>query len=137
MEVYVNGVRLAHPLVKSFFVFMLSCMLALGPASIARADAAPPNEEPITPPGFHLNGRFLLDANGNNFIMRGVNHMHTWFPEQTSAFPHIKAKRANTVRVVLSSGNVSGWVKNSASDVANVINICKENKLICVLEVHD
>src|SRR6185503_16618552 len=36
---------------------------------------------------------------------------------------------------VLSSGQ--NWPKNSASDVANVINLCKTNKLVCVLEVHD
>jgi mannan endo-1,4-beta-mannosidase len=39
------------------------------------------------------------------------------------------------VRVVLSSG--ARWTKNSASDVANVIELCKSNKPICVLEVHD
>jgi mannan endo-1,4-beta-mannosidase len=85
--------------------------------------------------GFHLSGRSILDANGNNFIMRGINHPHNWFPDETSSFANIKAKGANTVRVVLSSGLL--WPKNSASDVANVIDLCKTNKLICVLEVHD
>jgi hypothetical protein len=37
--------------------------------------------------------------------------------------------------VVLSTGKL--WPKNSAADVANVISLCKTNKLICVLEVHD
>ena len=41
---------------------------------------------------------------------------------------------ANTVRVVLSGGR---WTANTASDVANVIALCKQNKLICVLEDHD
>ncbi len=86
-------------------------------------------------PGFAVSGRNLLDANNNNFIMRGVNHGHNWYPGQTSSFVDIKAKGANTVRVVLSSGQ--NWPKNSASDVANVISLCKANKLICVLEVHD
>jgi mannan endo-1,4-beta-mannosidase len=85
--------------------------------------------------GFHISGRNLLDANGNNFIMRGINHAHTWYPAQTSAFANIKNAAANTVRVVLSSG--ARWTKNDASDVANVIDLCKTNKLICVLEVHD
>jgi mannan endo-1,4-beta-mannosidase len=77
-----------------------------------------------------------LDANGNNFVMRGVNLGHTWYAEETSsALPNIKAKGANTVRIVLSSGQ--SWEKNSASDVANVISLCKANKLVCVLEVHD
>ena len=85
--------------------------------------------------GFHISGRFLLDSNENNFIMRGINHPHNWYPDETSSFAKIKAQGANTVRVVLSLGH--WWPKNTASDVANVIDLCKVNKLICVLEVHD
>jgi len=84
--------------------------------------------------GFHLSGRNIVDANGNNFIIRGISHAHTWYPSQTSSFANIKATGANTVRVVLSGGR---WTKNSASDVANVIQLCKTNRLICVLENHD
>lgn len=85
--------------------------------------------------GFSVaNGR-LYDANGTEFVMRGVSHAHTWYPQQTSSFANIKALGANSVRVVLSSGD--RWTKNSAADVANVISLCKANKLICVLEVHD
>lgn len=47
----------------------------------------------------------------------------------------MKALGANTVRVVLSSGD--RWTRNTNSDVANVISLCKANRLICVLEVHD
>ncbi|MBO4208633.1 glycoside hydrolase family 5 protein, partial [Micromonospora echinofusca] len=85
--------------------------------------------------GFTVANGKLYDANGNEFIMRGVNHAHTWYPQQTSSFANIKALGANTVRVVLASGD--RWTKNSASDVANVVSLCKTNKLICVLEVHD
>jgi mannan endo-1,4-beta-mannosidase len=85
--------------------------------------------------GFHISGRYLHDANGNRFIMRGIAHAHTWYPNETSSLANIKATGANSVRVVLSSGD--RWTKNDASDVANVIQLCKENRLICVLEVHD
>jgi len=85
--------------------------------------------------GFHVSGRNLLDANGNNFIMRGMSHPHNWYLGQTSSFAKIKATQANTVRVVLSSGKL--WPKNDATDVANVISLCKTSKLVCVLEVHD
>lgn len=85
--------------------------------------------------GFYTNGRFLHDVNGNPFIIRGVSHPHTWFPNQTGAFADIKSLGANGVRVVLSSGD--RWNKNSADDVANVIQLCKENRLVCILEVHD
>ncbi len=88
------------------------------------------------PIGFHVSGKSLLEANGNNFIMRGINVPHNWYPDETSSsLQNIKAMRANTVRIVLSSGQ--NWPKNSAGDVANVIALCKANKLICVLEVHD
>jgi mannan endo-1,4-beta-mannosidase len=86
-------------------------------------------------PGFRLSGRNVLDANGNVFVIRGINHAHTWYTSQTSSFANIKATGANTIRVVLSNGH--RWTKNSAADVANVIQLCKTNKLICMLEVHD
>ncbi|GIJ79043.1 mannan endo-1,4-beta-mannosidase [Micromonospora phaseoli] len=85
--------------------------------------------------GFTVSGGKLFDANGSEFIMRGVNHAHTWYATQTSSFANVKALGANSVRVVLSSGD--RWTRNSAADVSNVIQLCKANRLICVLEVHD
>ncbi|MCW3843453.1 cellulase family glycosylhydrolase [Micromonospora yasonensis] len=85
--------------------------------------------------GFSVSNGRLYDANGAEFIMRGVNHAHTWYPQRTSSFADIKRLGANTVRVVLASGD--RWAKNETADVANVISLCKTNKLICVLEVHD
>ncbi|MET8910434.1 cellulase family glycosylhydrolase [Micromonospora sp. NPDC004551] len=85
--------------------------------------------------GFSVSGGRLYDANGTEFVMRGVNHAHTWYPQQTSSFADIKALGANTVRVVLASGD--RWARNSAADVSNVISLCRANRLICVLEVHD
>jgi len=85
--------------------------------------------------GFSVSGKQLLDANGNNFIMRGVNHPHTWYRGETNAFEHIAATGANTVRVVLATGG--RWTRNDGADVSNIINLCKANKLVCVLEVHD
>ncbi|MEV1144548.1 cellulase family glycosylhydrolase [Micromonospora sp. NPDC049799] len=85
--------------------------------------------------GFSVANGKLYDANGTEFVMRGVNHAHTWYPQQTSSFANVKALGANTVRVVLASGD--RWTRNSNADVANVISLCKANRLICVLEVHD
>ena len=84
--------------------------------------------------GLHVSGTNIVEANGSNFIIRGTSHAHTWYASQTSSFANIKAFGANTVRVVLSGGR---WTANTASDVANVISLCKTNKLICVLENHD
>ncbi|WP_433218410.1 cellulase family glycosylhydrolase [Dactylosporangium sp. CS-047395] len=85
--------------------------------------------------GFTVSNGRLYDANGNEFVMRGVSHAHTWYQSQTSAFANIKALGANTVRVVLATGDQ--WAKNDTADVANVVSLCKANKLICVLEAHD
>ncbi|MFE6352985.1 cellulase family glycosylhydrolase [Streptomyces rochei] len=85
--------------------------------------------------GLHISGGRLLEANGNDFVMRGVNHAHTWYPGETQSLADIKALGANSVRVVLSDGH--RWSENSPADVANVVAQCKANRLICVLEVHD
>ncbi len=84
--------------------------------------------------GFHISGRNLLDTNNNNFIIRGTSHPHVWYQSQTSSFANIKAKGANTVRVVLSGGR---YAPASTADVSNVVTLCRLNKLICVLENHD
>ncbi|MDX3800413.1 glycoside hydrolase family 5 protein [Streptomyces sp. AK04-3B] len=94
--------------------------------------AAPAQAAPV---GFRVQNGRLLEASGNDFVMRGVNHAHTWYPNRISSLSHIKAKGANSVRVVLASGD--RWTRNSAADVANVVAQCKQNRLICVLEVHD
>jgi mannan endo-1,4-beta-mannosidase len=85
--------------------------------------------------GIRISGGRLVEANGTELVLRGINHAHTWYQNQTSSFANIKATGANSVRVVLASGQ--RWAANSAADVSNVINLCKQNRLICVLEVHD
>ena len=83
--------------------------------------------------GLHVSGTDIVEANGQPLVMRGVNHPHVWYTGETDSFADIKALGANTVRVVLGSGQRWG----PSTDVANVISLCKENRLICVLEVHD
>ncbi|MUL41190.1 cellulase family glycosylhydrolase [Streptomonospora sp. PA3] len=85
--------------------------------------------------GFHIQNGRLVDASGKAFVMRGVNHPHSWFTGETESFGEIASLGANAVRVVLSNG--VRWTRNDAADVAGVISECKEHRLICVLEVHD
>lgn len=86
--------------------------------------------------GWSVNGSQVLDPNGNTFVFRGVNHAHAWYADRlTQSLKDIAATGANSVRVVLSNG--TQWTRNSGADVTNVINQCKANKLVCVLEVHD
>ncbi|MEV5730185.1 cellulase family glycosylhydrolase [Streptomyces pharetrae] len=86
--------------------------------------------------GIHVSNGRILESNGNDFVMRGINHAHAWYPGRTdSSLAAIKAKGANAVRVVLSSGQK--WTRTSASEVSSIISQCKSNRLICVLEAHD
>ncbi|MDQ0912497.1 mannan endo-1,4-beta-mannosidase [Streptomyces canus] len=108
-------------------------LVVLGALCPSAAQAA---DEPGTQAtGLHISDGRLVEGNGNDFVMRGVNHAHTWYPNELGSLADIKAQGANTVRVVLADGH--RWTANSASDVANVIAQCKANRLICVLEVHD
>ncbi|WP_039912364.1 cellulase family glycosylhydrolase [Cellvibrio mixtus] len=86
--------------------------------------------------GWSVSGSQILDPNGNPFVFRGVNHAHAWYPDRLNqSLRDIAATGANSVRVVLANG--TQWTRNSGADVTNVINQCKANKLVCVLEVHD
>jgi mannan endo-1,4-beta-mannosidase len=85
--------------------------------------------------GFRVSGTQLLDANGNPFIIRGISHPHVWYPNETASFAEIAGLGANLVRVVLGSGHQ--WGPNTAADVRNVVDLCKQHRLICMLEVHD
>ena len=86
--------------------------------------------------GFNIQNGQLIDAKGNPFIIRGINHAHNWWPQYTvQALEDIADTGANSVRVVLATGQ--RWGRNSGSELANIIQMCKENKLIAILEVHD
>ncbi|MET9367338.1 cellulase family glycosylhydrolase [Streptomyces griseoflavus] len=119
--------RRTVPRTAGLLATLLGLLLPLLAVTTPAAHAAPA--------GFRVENGRLLEASGNDFVMRGVNHAHTWYADRIDALAHIKAKGANTVRVVLSSGD--RWTRNDASDVADVVARCKQNRLICVLEVHD
>lgn len=86
--------------------------------------------------GFYVDGTKLYDTNGNEFVMRGINHAHSWFKDKLeTAIPAIAATGANSVRIVLSDGQQ--WTKDPLEDVEEIVELCKANKMICVLEVHD
>ncbi|MBI0293867.1 cellulase family glycosylhydrolase [Streptomyces sp. PRKS01-29] len=122
---------------KRSLAALLALLVSLfGIAGLGRtAHAAPARPQAPVATGLHISDGRLLEGNGNDFVMRGVNHAHTWFPGETRSLADIKALGANTVRVVLSNGH--RWTRNSPEDVAAVIAQCKANRLICVLEVHD
>ena len=116
-------IKRASVILTALFMLVLCVCALTAPASAA-------NE------GFYVNGTEICDANGNSFEMRGVNIAHAWYTAYTET--SIKAAAnlgANTVRIVLSDG--AKWNKTTYSEVENIINLCKQNKVVCILEVHD
>ena len=86
--------------------------------------------------GFKVIGNKLYDANGNEFVMRGINHAHAWYKgQQDTVIPAIAKTGANTVRVALGDGET--WGYDDINTVKNIISLCKQNNLIALLDVHD
>lgn len=86
--------------------------------------------------GMYIDNGKLYDADGNEFIMRGINVPHAWYPNETqTAINAIADRGANCVRVVLADG--TQWNKTQRSEVENIISWCESRGLICILEVHD
>src|SRR5699024_3458830 len=86
--------------------------------------------------GFYVSGNKLYDANGNPFVMRGVNHAHSWYKDTyTEAIAGITEAGANTIRIVLSDGGQ--YDKDDINTISNLISAAEANHLIAVLEVHD
>ncbi len=97
----------------------------------------PEEDEPVQATGgFKVLGDKLYDANGNEFVMRGVNHAHTWFRQHLdTALEAIAKTGSNTVRIVLSDGDQ--WNRIPVDEVKEIIEKCKAHKMIAVVEVHD
>ena len=87
--------------------------------------------------GFSISNGQLVDNNGTPFIMRGVNYPYTWFQSRNTQadLAAIAATGSNTVRIVLSTGGQ--WARVNGAQVSQLIQWCKDLKMIAVLEVHD
>jgi len=87
--------------------------------------------------GFFIANGQLVDNNGTPFIMRGVNYPYTWFQSRNTRadLAAIAATGSNTVRIVLSTGGQ--WARVNGTQVSQLIQWCKDLKMIAVLEVHD
>ena len=73
----------------------------------------------------------LLDAEGHEFIIRGMNNPHAWFGEKAYlALDDIKAVGCNTIRIV--------WKTNGRdADLERIIRRCIELEMIPMVELHD
>lgn len=104
-------------------------------SSIAQSDDTS-SPDPVASGSFRVDGTKLLDAKGNEFVMRGINHAHAWYKGQLdTAIDSIAKTGANSVRVVLADGDQ--WDKTSVDEVEKIIQKCVDNKMIAILELHD
>lgn len=95
--------------------------------------------------GFSVNEGKIYDINCNEFIARGVNDPYAWYKSNSGEYPpfeqrvaDIASVGANSIRVVLASGDhPEGWGRVSGGELTSIIDWCKENKLVAILEVHD
>lgn len=89
--------------------------------------------------GFYVSGSKLLDANGKEFIMRGVNMAWTWYQNTGMAqLEAIARAGANTVRIVLSANASSSYYgADTEATVSSLIAKCESLEMVAVLEVHD
>lgn len=119
------------------FAVLCGCNANTAEQTSAVTESTESSEEvPAVDGGFKVDGTRLLDAKGNEFVMRGINHSHTWFKDKDeTAFKAIAETGSNCVRIVLSNG--IQWTRDNRSTVAGLIDLCKENGLIAIVEVHD
>src|SRR5688572_21840271 len=94
----------------------------------------------VSEAGFFVQNGRLLDDNGTPFVMRGVNYPFAWFtqryPAQTQQdLVNIRATGANTVRIVLGTG--AQYTRSTGPQISQLIQWCKDDQMIAVLEVHD
>lgn len=106
--------------------------------SIADADESTDPPAPETVKGFHINGTHLVDAKGNDFLIRGYNYSYSW---QTGYGygPIDKAKEVgcNAIRLNISNGNLGFTSYTDYSTLASLISYCEQKKLVCIPEVQD
>lgn len=108
------------------------------PATIAPPARPQPSASPSPSPagsGIRLLDGRVVEADGHELVLRGINHAYIWYRSENRAFADIKATGANSVRVLLASGQ--RWPATTVADVAAVVSRCRHNRLICVLDVHD
>lgn len=125
-----------------------SCVITGSEVAAGRAScdamSMPPEtpDEPVPPgdaerpdtsqsSGFFVSEGRLYDANGNDFVIRGINHGHYWFRnEMDTAFQAIADTGANTIRIV--------WeTQGSADELRLALSRSVDLELVPMIELHD
>lgn len=73
----------------------------------------------------------LIDADGQVFVIRGMNNPHAWFGEKAyAALADIRAIGSNTIRIV--------WhTRGKDADLERIVRRCIELEMIPMVELHD
>lgn len=81
----------------------------------------------------------LLDPNGKPFVFRGVTIEHTLAtPEKTlQALKDIAAHGANSAQIEFPLKSDGNYPRQITIQVRDIIQTCKDSKLVCVLEPND
>lgn len=81
--------------------------------------------------GFTISGARLLDANGKEFIIRGINNPHLWlYQKSLNALEPIAKYNTNCIRIVWGS-------KGEVKKLEKVIKNCIELQMVPMVELHD
>ncbi len=127
---------------KRLFSILLSAIIIITLAGCDSADNDVSSvkefkrKTPAPENSLYVDGTKLRDSNGNEFIMRGVNHAYTWYKDDTDvALDAIAKTGSNAVRLVLADGGQ--WEKDGLDAIKMLVEKCKELEMISILEVHD
>lgn len=94
------------------------------------------SDTPVATAGFHTSGTTLYDAKGNPFILRGINYPYAWYKgQEDTAIPAIARTGANCIRIVMGDGQQ--YSKTSLAEIQKLLQLCKDNHLIAIVEAHD
>ncbi|PUA27039.1 MAG: hypothetical protein B0W54_19605 [Cellvibrio sp. 79] len=85
-----------------------------------------------------INGKQIIDPKGNPFIFRGVTINHLTAPERTvQAIKDAASLGANSVQVEIAANFYGSAPVTTGQQLTEIIQACKTNKVICVLEPND
>lgn len=103
--------------------------------------------QPIPNGGFYVDkdNHAILDANGNQFVMRGVNYSYAWQSGGMQGVIEGAGRQGfNCIRLNLSDGsrgdgtrNQQDWKVLTATQLEAMIQLCEENHLVAVLNTQN
>jgi len=80
----------------------------------------------------------ILDPNGQPFIFRGITVNHMAAPDKSvQAIKDAAAAGANAVQVEIAVNVFNAGPTTSGEELRQIIQACKDNKVVCVLEPND